>query len=1254
MNTTISTSTKIPIIIGGNDGTGKTTLVRYFNSIEGNKYHMIERSTQDNTFKKISRDQVKLLDNLTLEYTWNRDNYSQSLDTTDSIHRIILVLDENTINKRIAERDEMITIWDLPKSIGYYNKRFNEIGYYYGIPLIECKSKTPEQIGKEIIDVIESGLYDACEYMKLETIDNEFIHSHSIECAIMLNFYADFDPHLPKYLNKIIEDFESNGIFKYSDYENDLWEKIVLKWFLSNSKKYYNTDRTKYILELDEIRIELELHSRPILVEFTQGESKIVYKIISKYAYFDDLVIISLKPTIYSHSKQATGEIEGLEKIRAQGTMLFMEMLYRNDITHSYQSINSNGIIISKFANTNQLELVFKRYCEGTDKHSYFGIRTNNKVVMESGEYVNGLYVRFDWRNPNHVIGGAMGSNVNSSPYYYLVETYEGKENFFSKYLSKSNMYEIKSYGDKTINPDLLESMVDVKKIKKSVIKIYSTIESYLNKIGIEAKDGCFMIDSEGKYFWSEINQDCMRLKTYDSLTSYDKDIWRIGGSSQSNAITDKWIELNKMMMKYFDTNRFHLTEIFHPHRYGYMEVLEKFLNSPQYSISTEYKNIYQNLLSHSNSKTQKRVLLTLDIYDKKPVLVQKGIVYTSHHESVPDAFEKISIYPDILMVDLNGAIDKDKSINRSIIKQYGVSNYVHTGGGIHTIEDAQEMLESSVRRIVIGSNTHQDFVSKLPKERLIVELSVNENFDVLIDGRKTNTHIHVKDKLRELSDMGVNAISITFSHTEGLCVGIPHSMITEFVSFIPKSITKVFVAGGITTIDDLNYIWECNPKLIPQLGSAIWKNLITMGELYSSMAKWDSLGLISCVIQNKNGLVLGLVYMDKEALNKTCETKLLHRFSRSHNKVMCKGETSGNSQSIIKMSFDCDGDALLVVVEDLYPFCHTSNQSCFSNQTVIKANMGMINSHIAGCNETNSKYVWRLKKYPGFNLLKINEEFWEILSNPNIHECSDFLIHFIIYLNSMGISWDSICNELNARRWNPKLIQTKMEKKNLIGGEEKKLFIGITGTKYLDKTDSFIETELGIRILKQDGRNLKIRYEIIDQTKYTKYFKDYTVYFVNMKPKDMPYMVSSGTIDGAITYSSVILNQPDIFHPMCETIDPDIELSLIKRKSDLIEPENWTSKSKCYIACEHMVHVYKYLTEELGISDNVFSTVHMLGSSESFLVNESKTHYMLADAIVETGSTLKANSLEIWKTIVPKGGLKIGLYLNKMILDKI
>ncbi len=64
------------------------------------------------------------------------------------------------------------------------------------------------------------------------------------------------------------------------------------------------------------------------------------------------------------------------------------------------------------------------------------------------------------------------------------------------------------------------------------------------------------------------------------------------------------------------------------------------------------------------------------------------------------------------------------------------------TGGGIRQLQDVQELLSSSVRKIVIGSNTNDEFLSKIPKDRLIIELTVNEFNEVLIDGRKTNTKV--------------------------------------------------------------------------------------------------------------------------------------------------------------------------------------------------------------------------------------------------------------------------------------------------------------------------------------------------------------------------------------------------------------------------------------------------------------------------------------------------------------------------------
>ena len=80
-------------------------------------------------------------------------------------------------------------------------------------------------------------------------------------------------------------------------------------------------------------------------------------------------------------------------------------MMNRNGLFHSYYSINSNGIICSKLlSNLPPVEIVVKKYCEGTDKHSFYKMIGMNEIVLPTGEYKCGPYVRFDWRNPNHII----------------------------------------------------------------------------------------------------------------------------------------------------------------------------------------------------------------------------------------------------------------------------------------------------------------------------------------------------------------------------------------------------------------------------------------------------------------------------------------------------------------------------------------------------------------------------------------------------------------------------------------------------------------------------------------------------------------------------------------------------------------------------------------------------------------------------------------------------------------------------------
>ena len=95
---------------------------------------------------------------------------------------------------------------------------------------------------------------------------------------------------------------------------------------------------------------------------------------------------------------------------------------------------------------------------------------------------------------------------------------------------------------------------------------------------------------------------------------------------------------------------------------------------------------------------------------------------------------------------------------------------------------------------------------------------------------------------------------------------------------------------------------------------------------------KFDAKGLIPCVVQDyKDGAVLMVAYMNKEAVKRTVKTKKATFWSRSRGKFWVKGESSGNVQRVKEFYYDCDGDCLLVKVLQVGgAACHTGYRSCF------------------------------------------------------------------------------------------------------------------------------------------------------------------------------------------------------------------------------------------------------------------------------------------------------------------------------------
>jgi hypothetical protein len=125
------------------------------------------------------------------------------------------------------------------------------------------------------------------------------------------------------------------------------------------------------------------------------------------------------------------------------------------------------------------------------------------------------------------------------------------------------------------------------------------------------------MFNADGSVAWSEINPDCMRVKkleTGHAREDYDKDIWRIGGSSSKEKITEKWNLFNKLLINYFLKNRFHETELLQLTPYSYTKNNEAlyFLSNPEITLSPEYKAYFTHIAQ--NTQNRKEVIATIDI----------------------------------------------------------------------------------------------------------------------------------------------------------------------------------------------------------------------------------------------------------------------------------------------------------------------------------------------------------------------------------------------------------------------------------------------------------------------------------------------------------------------------------------------------------------------------------------------------------------------------------------------------------------
>jgi len=193
---------------------------------------------------------------------------------------------------------------------------------------------------------------------------------------------------------------------------------------------------------------------------------------------------------------------------------------------------------------------------------------------------------------------------------------------------------------------------------------------------------------------------------------------------------------------------------------------------------------------------------------------------------------------------------------------------------------------------------------------------------------------------------------------------------------------------------------------------------------------RWDDRGLVPCVIQDwRSGEVLTLAYMNEEALRLSLQTGELHLFSRSRNELWHKGATSGNTQAVKALRFDCDSDAVLALVEPAGPACHTGARTCFfsgdTDPLPYEALPGLERTLADRAeNPAPGSYTAKLLADPPFIGEKVQEEAEEVVraareeSDERVaEEAADVLYHLTVLLKSRGLSLADAEEVLLGRR---------------------------------------------------------------------------------------------------------------------------------------------------------------------------------------------------------------------------------------------
>lgn len=406
-------------------------------------------------------------------------------------------------------------------------------------------------------------------------------------------------------------------------------------------------------------------------------------------------------------------------------------------------------------------------------------------------------------------------------------------------------------------------------------------------------------------------------------------------------------------------------------------------------------------------------IIPSIDLMNGKAVQLKQGREKVLEREDVFELAKYYSRFGDIAVIDLDSAFGNGNSNEELIAKLCKIAP-CRVGGGIRTVEKAKRLIANGAKKIIIGTAASEEFLSKLPKDKVIVAIDA-KNGKITTEGWTKELDKTPVDYIKRFDDL-CSGYLYTVVEKEGMMQGCDINSIEE----IRKSTEKEFVAaGGISTVDE---IVKLNQKNIStQLGMCIYTGAVKLEEAFMTCLDFEKgNGLIPTIVQDVDTKqVLMLAYSNKESLQKSFESGLATYFSRSRNELWTKGLTSGNTQDLKTVRFDCDFDTLLFNVKQKGNACHLDKFSCFGDKEFsINALYEVLKSRKEKLPENS--FTTKLFKDTFYLKRKIMEEAFEVVNFEQGDglqwEVADLIYFILTFMVENNVTVQEIINNLASR----------------------------------------------------------------------------------------------------------------------------------------------------------------------------------------------------------------------------------------------